>query len=193
MVALIWLALTYVVGLALPFHCTTEQGTKELPGTVSVTTSVNVGNGKPALTLVGDSELMAGEGRLVTGVVIVKGKLFDGPDAFDTETPTVPGNAASWAKIEAVSWPELMNVVTRGEPFQFTTDELSKLEPATVSVNPVGLQYGVEGSEVVDAESEVITGRAPGVAIIVKFTTFETSVVVVAVVPEAPETAEPGI
>jgi len=94
-------AFTNVVGLALPFHCTTEQGTKEVPGTLSVTTSVNVA--EPAAMLIGDSELMAGEGRFAIGVVIVKGRLFDGPEAFDTETFAVPGNAASWGKIEAVS------------------------------------------------------------------------------------------
>ena len=71
---------------------------------------------------------------------MVKGTVFDGPDAFDTETPAVPGNAASWGKIDAVSWPELLSVVARCEPFQFTTDELSKFEPMTVSVNPAGLQ-----------------------------------------------------
>ena len=128
------------MGLALPFHCTTEQGPKELPGALSVTASVNVENGKVVAIVVGDSELIAGEGRLATGVVIVNATVFEGPEAFDTETPAVPGNAASWGKIEAVSWPELPNVVVRGEPFQFTTDELSKFEPVTVSVNPVGLQ-----------------------------------------------------
>ena len=49
------------------------------------------------------------------------------------------------------------------------------------------------GSEVVDAERAVIIGVAPGVGLTVKFTTFETSDVVVAVVPDEPETAEPGI
>lgn len=172
----------------LPFacHCTTVHGRK-LPSTLSV----NVG--KPTTTLIGDIELMAGEGRLDMGVVMVKSAVVDVPDAFDTETLAVPGNAASWGKIEAVSWPELLNVVVRGEPFQFTFDALSKFEPATVSVNPVGLQYGVAGSEVVDAESEVIVGTGPGVGSILKLTRFDISVVVVAVVPDDPETAEPGI
>jgi len=143
--------------------------------------------------LAGNSELMPGEGRFVVGVVIVKGRVFEGPDEFDTETPAVPENAASWAKITAVSWPELTNVVARGEPTQFTTDEVSKFEPVTVSVNPVGLQYGVEAIDVVDAERDVSTGIVPGVGSILKLTIFETSVVVVAVVPDAPETAEPGI
>jgi hypothetical protein len=68
-----------------------------------------------------------------------------------------------------------------------------KFEPATVSVNPFGLQYGVAANELVDAESDAITGIAPDVGPTVKFTTFDTSVVVVAPVPEVPETDEPGI
>jgi hypothetical protein len=126
---------------------------------------------------------------------MVNDTAFDGPAAFDTETAADPGNATSWGKIEAVSRPELVasNVVARGEPFQFTTDALLKFEPATVSVNPFGLQYGVAASELVDAESDAITGIAPDVGPTVKFTTFDTSVVVVAPVPEVPETDEPGI
>ena len=103
-----------------------------------VTVRVNVG--EPAFAEVCDSEARLGAGRLVPGVVIVKGKVFDVPEEVETETPAVPGNAASWGKIAAESWPELLNVVARGEPFQFTTDALSKFEPATASVNPVGLQ-----------------------------------------------------
>ena len=45
----------------------------------------------------------------------------------------------------------------------------------------------------VDAETDEITGRGPGAAPIVKSTMFDTSVVVVALVLEVPETAEPGI
>jgi hypothetical protein len=90
--------------------------------------------------VIDDAVAILGAGRLVPGVVIVNATVFEDPDAFDTETPAVPGNAASWGKIIAVSWPELLNVVARGELFQFTTDALSKFEPVTVSVNPVGLQ-----------------------------------------------------
>jgi hypothetical protein len=131
-----WFAGTYVVAsVLLPFacHCATVHGRK-LPSILSV----NVG--EPFGTVIGDGVVMLGGERLVVGVVIVKGMVFEGPEAFDTETPAVPGNAASWGKIEAVSCPELMNTVARGEPFQFTTDELSKFEPVTVSKNTVGLQ-----------------------------------------------------
>ena len=44
-----------------------------------------------------------------------------------------------------------------------------------------------------DAESAAIVGAEPDVGLMLKFTTFDTSVVVVAVVPDAPETADPGI
>ena len=114
-------------------HCATVHGRK-VPSTISVNVL------EPAATAIVDDAVMVGVGRLVPGVVIVNATVFEGPDAFDTETPADPGNAASWGKIEAVSWPELLNVVARGEPFQFTTDALSKFEPVTVSVNPVGLQ-----------------------------------------------------
>jgi hypothetical protein len=54
------------------------------------------------------------------------------------------------------------------------------------------LQYGVEAPEVVDDESEVIAGGGPGIALIVKGTTFDTSVVVV-LLTLVPDDAEPGI
>ena len=114
-------------------HCTTVHGRK-VPSTIRINVLV------PADTAIVDDAVMVGVARLVPGVVIVNATVFEGPDAFDTETPADPGNAASWGKIEAVSWPELLNVVARGEPFQFTSDALSKFEPVTVSVNPAGLQ-----------------------------------------------------
>ena len=188
-----WFAGTYVVtkGLftVLPFtcvtHCATVHG-RTLPSIFIASV------GEPFGMVICNGAVMLGGARSA-GFVMVKIAVFDGPVAFDTVTFALPGNAASCGKMDAVSWPELTNVVARCEPFQFTTDELSKFAPVTVSVNPVAPQYGVAGIEVVDAESAAIVGAEPDVGLMVKFTKFDTSVVVVAVVPEAPETAEPGI
>lgn len=86
-----------------------------------------------------------------------------------------------------------MKLVLRCEPFQFTNEPFTKFEPFTVNVKPLGWQYGVDKSEIEGAEMDVIAGGGPAGAIIVNGTTFDCSVVVVAVVPEEPETAEPGI
>ena len=180
-------ALTYAVALSLPSHRTTEHGTNELP----VTLRVNVK--EPAVTLVCDNEVMLGAGRFAAGVVVVKVTVFDVPHAFDTETRATPGSATSVAEIEAVSRAELPKVVGRGNPFQFTAESFVKFEPFTVNVNPLGWQYGVEESEVEGAETDVMTGAGPAAAPILKLTRLDTSVVVVAVVPEDPETADPGI
>lgn len=87
-------------------------------------------------------------------------------------------------------------MVARGEPFQLTTESLVKFVPVTVSVNPLGLQYGAEACDVVDAESDVIAGGVPGFGVTVKMTMLETSVVVVTFPLfglEVGDTAEPGM
>jgi hypothetical protein len=50
----------------------------------------------------------------------------------------------------------------------------------------------VDAAEVVEADNEVIAGGAPGAALIVKSTIFDTSVVVVLLM-FVPVVAEPGI
>lgn len=114
---------------------------------------------------------------------------------FDTVTVAVPGKAVSAAEIAAVNCVALTKVVARGVPFQLTTEAATKFVPFTTRVNPDAPQYGIEATGVEDGEIEVevIVGGGGGCAPIVKFTRFDTSVVVVAVVPEDPETAEPGI
>jgi hypothetical protein len=120
---------------------------------------------------------------------MVKVREFEGPVAVETETDAVPRDAVSVGRIEAVICVVLANVVTRGEPFQFTVvAPFIKFVPFTVSVIPFGWQYGVE-----DTEMDAIVGNGPGTGLTVKLTKSDTSVVVVAVMPEAPETAEPGI
>jgi hypothetical protein len=79
----------------VPFHCTTEQGTRELPFTVSVNvaepegTEVGVPTGLPITIKFCEVEAMMG-GGILAGVVMVKGIVFDIPDIVETETPAVP-------------------------------------------------------------------------------------------------------
>jgi hypothetical protein len=100
--------LTNVVVLGLPFHWTTVHGTSELPVTVSVNagdiagTEVAVPTEGFKLNKLCEIEMMFG-GGMVAGVVIVNGRVFDGPVGAETETPEVPGNAASDGRIAAVS------------------------------------------------------------------------------------------
>lgn len=109
---------------------TTEQGRMFVPATV------NVSAGLPAAADVCDSEPIVGGASAVAGLERVKGNEFDVPTEFDTATPTVAGNAASDAEMEAVSWVALTNVVVCAAPFQVTCASLVKFVPLTVSVNP---------------------------------------------------------
>ena len=59
----------------------------------------------------------------------------------------------------ALSCVALMNVVGRGEPFQFTTRPFTKFVPVTNKVKPAALQYGVEiDSFVGDTDRSVMVG-----------------------------------
>ena len=177
-VALICVPLTYVVvssDVTLPTltHCTTEQGRRLVPVTVTVSA------GLPAAAVDCDSELIEGVASAVDGVEMVKGKEPDDPIEFVTVTDAVPGNAAWTAEMGAVNCVALTNVVVCAAPFQFTTALLVKFVPFTVSVKPWELQYGVEAAKFVEADSEVIDGNGPGAVLIVKRTILDTSVVVV--------------
>ena len=112
----------------------------------------------PAAALEGASEAIDGAGKDV-GAVMVKGRELELATELETKTVAVPRAAVSANVIAAVSCVPLTNVVGRGEPFQFTTESLVKIVPVaafTVSVRPVGLQYGVESNCVVDAESDAM-------------------------------------
>jgi hypothetical protein len=173
-----WVALLKTVGnevttLVGLVHCTTEQGRIPEPVTVNVTAAL------PAPAVVCDSDVRIGVVRAVFAVVSVTGEDGEVPMEFVTVTPAVPGNSAAVAGIAAVSCVALTKIVGSAAPFQFTIASLVKFVPFTVSVKPWALHAGVDASEVVDAETEVMVGGVPGGVAIVKSTTSEISVVVV--------------
>jgi hypothetical protein len=117
----------------------------------------------PAVALVGESEAIAGTGSELGDVMDKFTELeFTADGRFDTEIAAAPSEVVSVGGIVAVSCIALTNVVGRGDPFQLTTEPLTKFVPLTVRVKPAGLQYDVE-----DAETEVTVGAeivnvAPG-------------------------------
>jgi len=60
--------------------------------------------------------------------------------------------------IVAVSCVEFTNVVTRDEPFQFTTDPFTKFVPPTVRVKLLVPHDGTDAPEVTDDDSDVRDG-----------------------------------
>lgn len=141
-----------------------------------------VSEGPPAAPDAGDIEVTADVPKLAVGVDSVNGSELDVPTEFETVIVALPGKAASTGETANVSCVALTNVVAAGDgdvPFQLTVESLVKFAPFTVSAKPVGLQYGEEAAEVVDADTDVIDGGVPGVGVMVKRTTLETSVVVV--------------
>jgi hypothetical protein len=176
--AVSWVALLKTVGndvttLVGLVHCTTEHGRIPEPVTVNVTAEL------PEPAVVCDSEERIGVVRAVLAVVSVTGEDGAVPMEFVTVTPAVPGIAAAVAGIAAVNCVALTKVVGSAAPFQLTIASLVKFVPFTVSVKPCALHAGVDASEVVDAETDVIAGGVPGGVPIVKRTTSEISVVVV--------------
>jgi hypothetical protein len=154
-----------VVVRGLPFHCTTEHGTKVPPFTLLASTpSRNAAD--PVATLDGIRVVITGVGSGVVGGAIVKGEDTEDNEGIvelDTVTVAGPGKAVSVAEIAAMSCVALTKVVWRGEPFQFTTRPFgTKLAPFTVRVMPDGLHAVVEFEDVVEAESDVMVGRTIG-------------------------------
>lgn len=118
--------LTKVVVRPTPFHCTTDEGTKLLP----ITVSVNVG--VPASPLDGEREATTGTGLLM---VRVRGLEVPPPGVgLNTVTFTEAPSAMSLVEIAAVNLVELTKVVVRPAPFQRTCELEIKLDPVTVSV-----------------------------------------------------------
>lgn len=154
-----------VVVRGLPFHWTTEHGTK-LPPLALLASTPRMNAADPAATLGGKSVAIAGVGSGVVDGATVKGEDREDNDGIvelDTVMVADPGKAVSVAEIAAVNCVALTKVVWRGEPFQFTTSPFgTKLVPFTVNVMPAGLQAGVVFDMLEGAESEVMVGRTIG-------------------------------
>ena len=154
-----------VVVRGLPFHWTTEHGTR-LPPLAPLASTPSMNAGDPTGVLEGMSAVMTGKGSGVVDGAMVNGEDKEDKDGIvELETVTVagPGKAVSVSEIAAVSCVALTKVVCRGEPFQSTTSPLgTKFVPFTVRVMPAGAQAGVIFDDVVDAESVVIVGSAIG-------------------------------
>jgi hypothetical protein len=153
-------ALTNVVTRALPCHSTTELLTKFVPFTVRVSAPV------PALTVLGDMDVVVGTGLFTVNVTAVD---VPPPGAgFVTVTPGVlPGVATSPARINAVNCVALTNVVARAAPPKFTVDVATKFVPVTVNVNPA------DPATILFGESDVTVGTGFGAALMLKFTAFD--------------------
>jgi hypothetical protein len=134
---------TKVVVRGLPFHCTTEHGSKLL---FLSSFTVRINPADPPFALVGESDVMVGVARVAGGVSVagetsVNGAEFDVTvGLIETVMFTIPSDAVSAAVIAAVTCVVLTKVVGRGEPFQFTTAPLANPAPFTVSVMPTALQ-----------------------------------------------------
>ena len=109
----------------------TELPMKFVPFTVKVNT------GAPAVTLAGESEVMAGTG-LVETELMVNTDTFDVPPpgvGLNTVILAVPATATNVALTDAVNCVALTKVVTNAVPFQLMTEPLIKFVPVMVSVN----------------------------------------------------------
>src|ERR1043166_6676306 len=126
MAAVSCVLLTKVVTRALPFHCTTELGTKPAPVTVSVKAL------PPVTAPLGASAPSAGAGLLMVNVTA---PAVPPPGAGEnTVTEAVPALAMSVAVMAVVSCVALTKVVARALPFHCTTEAATKPVPVTVSV-----------------------------------------------------------
>jgi len=136
--------------LLLSTHCTLEQGRKLLPVTLRGNATV------PAVAPAGEMDIITAAGS--DEAEIVKEAEAEVSAELDTVIDAVPAEAISEAGIVAVSCVELTNVVVRAEPFQSTTEPVTKFVPFTVRTNPVGLHACVVFDIVVEDDKEVMVG-----------------------------------
>ena len=126
-VAVSLVELTKEVVRADPAQSTVDVFTKLVPVTVSVKPA------PPAVALLGDSDVIVG-----LGLFTVKFTAFDTPPpgaGLVAVTGNVPAVATSAVLIVPVSLVELLKVVVRAEPFQFTVAPFTKPVPLTVREN----------------------------------------------------------
>jgi len=117
---------TNVVVRAVPFHCTTEAGTKPEPSSVRVKALV------PATALLGVRSSSVGAGF---SMVKARAAVLPPPGVgLKTVTFAVPPLAMLLAGMAAVNCVLLPNVVVRLAPPQRTTELEMKLVPSTVRV-----------------------------------------------------------
>src|SRR5712691_3487938 len=130
--AVIWAAscvpLTNVVKRSLPFHRTTEPSTKPVPLMESANAT------SPLVLLVGEMVVIFDRGTLTA-----RSSEFEMPppgEGLTTVTGYAPTVTMSAAMICAISLVLSIKVVARALPLNRTTEQLTKLPPLTVSVNP---------------------------------------------------------
>lgn len=126
-----------VVALAAPLKFTTELDTKPDPLTVRVKAE------PPAIALAGESDASTGAGLFTLKTNGLE--VLPPGGGFVTVTFTDPTKAISVAEIAAVSWVEVLNVVTLAAPPKLTTEPETKPEPFTVSVKPAPPATALEG------------------------------------------------
>jgi hypothetical protein len=149
MPAVSWVALTKLVVRLTPFTRTTDVGTKPVPVTVRVKA------GPPCEALLGESVESVGAGLLT-----LRGSadVVPPPGAGVTTVMLgVPALAISVAKMLAVSWVALTNVVARGAPPIWTPDEATKLVPVTVRVEAGPPAVAVLGLRLVSVGAGLLT------------------------------------
>ena len=144
MLAVTWLALTYVVMRALPLKLTTELLMNSDPLTVSVKAP------EPAVALEGLSIVIAGTGLFVPAALIVKFtgvEIVPPPGAGSvTVTAAVPAFVMALAGIAAVSCAAFTKVVGSASQAKLTTESPAKFAPSTVSVNAPDPAVALGGS-----------------------------------------------
>src|ERR1035441_9699408 len=142
-------ALTNVVGSAVPFHCTTAPEAKPLPLTVSVKLD------PPAVVVEGFRLLIVGDD------LIENEAPAEVAPPLETVMVTVPADTIRLLPTVAVNCVALTNVVGSAVPFHWTTAPEAKPLPLTVSVKLDPPAVVVEGFRLLIVGDDLIENEAP--------------------------------